>query len=114
METGEEFAVKIIDKTEDPESNKHILAEIGFLNRLGFHPNISMTLHAKGCFTCCLVRIGGSLMCMHVAVRLNDSFETESHFFLVFELAKTGELFELLTEKVFVPEDIARYSVLLS
>lgn len=42
------------------------------------------------------------------AVRLNDSYETESHFFLVFELAKTGELFELLTEKVFVPEDVAR------
>ena len=28
----------------------------------------------------------------------------------MFELAKTGELFELLTEKVFVPEDVARYA----
>lgn len=45
VETGEEFAVKIIDKTEDPESNKHIRAEIGFLNRLGFHPNISMSVY---------------------------------------------------------------------
>eukprot|EP01134_Creolimax_fragrantissima_P000625 CFRG0625T1 len=81
IETGEDFAVKIIDKSEDPESNKHIISEIGFLNTLGYHPNI---------------------------IRLYDSYDTEGHFFLVFELAKTGELFELLTEKVFVSEDIAR------
>eukprot|EP00124_Ichthyophonus_hoferi_P000297 Ihof_evm23s10 gene=Ihof_evmTU23s10 len=82
IETGQEYAVKIIDKSEDPEFSTHVIAEIQFLRLLDYHPHI---------------------------VRLNDSFQTESHFFLVFELARCGELFELLTEKVFLPEDVARH-----
>ena len=42
-------------------------------------------------------------------INLVDYFETTNQTFLVFELAPYGELFELLSERVFVSEAIARH-----
>ena len=40
-ETGQEFAVKIIDKSQDAAVQESIMAEVDILSRLPQHPNIS-------------------------------------------------------------------------
>eukprot|EP00127_Corallochytrium_limacisporum_P000374 Clim_evm69s11 gene=Clim_evmTU69s11 len=78
--TGEEFAVKILDKAEHQDMLDLVEAETEILSLLN-HPNI---------------------------IHLEEAFELSTHFFLVFELAEGGELFDLLTEVVYFPEAKAR------
>lgn len=78
--TGEEFAVKIIDKSrvEDADAVRN---EVACLRALGRHPNI---------------------------IHLRDEFDSVSATYLVFELALGGELFDQLTKRVYFSERHAR------
>ncbi|XP_041052697.1 phosphorylase b kinase gamma catalytic chain, skeletal muscle/heart isoform-like [Carcharodon carcharias] len=83
-----EYAVKIIDITSEhltPEELEEICTstaqEIGILKEVSGHPHI---------------------------ISLNDSYESSSFYFLVFDLMKRGELFDYLTEKVTLSEKEAR------
>ncbi|XP_065663622.1 phosphorylase b kinase gamma catalytic chain, skeletal muscle/heart isoform isoform X2 [Hydra vulgaris] len=87
-ETGEEYAVKVIDKfCKRCESVKGIdvvrqfHTEVSILNRLKGHPYI---------------------------ISLKDSFESSAFMYLVLELAKGGELFDYLTKEVTISEKLSR------
>lgn len=87
-DTGQEYAVKIIDisgeKAEDfhADQTKHeTIREINILKMCDGHPNI---------------------------INLHDSFQTPTFIFLVFELCKQGELFDYLTQVVTLSEKRTR------
>lgn len=72
-ETGEEFAVKVVDKTLDKSLESCVRQEIAILQDVSPHDWI---------------------------INLREWFETSVYFFLVFELAPNGELFDQLTKAV--------------
>lgn len=89
-DTGIEYAVKIIDKSQDEAINESIAAEVHVLNYLPKHPNI---------------------------INLKDVFESAAFIFMVFELAPGGELFDYLTHMVKLSEKKTRkimYQILLA
>ncbi|XP_065831221.1 phosphorylase b kinase gamma catalytic chain, liver/testis isoform-like isoform X2 [Oscarella lobularis] len=79
--TGEMFAVKIVDKTQDPDIERAIKEEIRALEDVCPHKHI---------------------------VSLKDSFESSAFFFLIFELAQGGELFDYLTKVIRLSEKKTR------
>uniref|UniRef100_A0A8C5LNC3 phosphorylase kinase n=1 Tax=Leptobrachium leishanense TaxID=445787 RepID=A0A8C5LNC3_9ANUR len=86
--TREEFAVKIIDITGDHLTAEQILElkdstikEIEILRKVDKFPNV---------------------------IQLKDSYESNTFFFLVFDLMKRGELFDYLTEQVTLSEKETR------
>ena len=87
VSTQEEYAVKIIEKSMDEEEDSFIHSEIGILRYLSRYLNEHIIL-------------------------LVDTFETCTHFFLVFELATGGELFQVLTERVCFSEEQAKVLML--
>lgn len=80
-ETGIEYAVKIIDKSQDEAITESIAAEMQVLNYLPRHPNI---------------------------INLQDVFQSSAFMFMVFELAPGGELFDYLTQLVKLSEKKTR------
>lgn len=87
-ETGMEYAVKIIDRYSDKgkmmkgrDEATQVRTEIEALSKVAGHPNI---------------------------IKLVDVYESSAFFFLVFELAQGGELFDYLTKVVTIPEKEAR------
>eukprot|EP00794_Sanderia_malayensis_P014081 gene14081-15550_t len=87
-ESGAEYAVKIIDRYSDKgkmmkgrDEATQVRTEILALSKVAGHPNI---------------------------IRLVDVYESSAFFFLVFELAQGGELFDFLTKVVTIPEKEAR------
>lgn len=87
-ETGKEFAVKIIDRYSEKgkamkgrDEEQQVRSEIETLSRVAGHPNI---------------------------IQLVDVYESTAFFFLVFELAPGGELFDYLTRVVAVSEKETR------
>jgi len=87
-ETGKNYAVKIIDKFskrgEDVKGINvltQVRTEVNALSKLKGHPNI---------------------------ISLKDFYESSAFFFLVFELASGGELFDYLTKEVALPEKVTR------
>ncbi|CAB3256881.1 unnamed protein product [Arctia plantaginis] len=88
-ETGREYAVKIIDLSQESQDgvDTHIMRdatrqEIHILRMVAGHPYI---------------------------IELQDVFESETFIFLVFELCKNGELFDYLTSVVTLSEKKTRY-----
>jgi len=84
-ETGREFAAKIIDLSEDLNSNnirESTLSEVNILRLVAGHPYI---------------------------IELHDVFESSTFIFLVFELCRNGELFDYLTNVVTLSEKKTRY-----
>lgn len=86
--TGEEFAVKIMDISDkgivDEDGlglREQVQREAEILRRVSGHPNI---------------------------VTLHDVYESRTFIFLVFELCRNGELFDLLTSKVRLSEKRVR------
>ncbi|NIG60312.1 phosphorylase b kinase gamma catalytic chain, skeletal muscle/heart isoform [Pontoporia blainvillei] len=87
--TGQEYAVKVIDVTgggsfsseEVQELREATQKEVDILRKVSGHPNI---------------------------IQLKDTYETNTFFFLVFDLMKRGELFDYLTEKVTLSEKETR------
>ncbi len=87
-QTGQEFAVKIMDVSDSGVVDEDGLGlrelvqrEANILKRVSGHPNI---------------------------VTLHDIFESETFIFLVFELCRNGELFDYLTSKVRLAEKRVR------
>ncbi|XP_062502629.1 phosphorylase b kinase gamma catalytic chain, liver/testis isoform-like [Corticium candelabrum] len=71
--TGKQCAVKIVDKTQDQDCERVIRTEMQCLHDVCPHSHI---------------------------IKLEDTFESSTFFFLVFELAENGELFDYLTQVV--------------
>lgn len=80
-ESGQEYAVKIIDKSQDIDIQDSIAAEINVLSFLPKHKYI---------------------------ITLQDVFESPAFIFMVFELAPGGELFDYLTKMVKLSEKKTR------
>eukprot|EP00112_Aurelia_sp_Birch-Aquarium-sp1_P013891 Seg2976.3 transcript_id=Seg2976.3/GoldUCD/mRNA.D3Y31 product="Phosphorylase b kinase gamma catalytic chain skeletal muscle/heart isoform" protein_id=Seg2976.3/GoldUCD/D3Y31 len=87
-ETQKEYAVKIIDRYSDKgkamkgrDEEQQVRTEIQTLSKVAGHPNI---------------------------IKLVDVYESAAFFFLVFELAPGGELFDYLTRVVTIAEKEAR------
>eukprot|EP01136_Pigoraptor_vietnamica_P030704 Opistho-1_new@90312 len=80
-ETREQLAVKIIDRNDERLDEEAIVNEIRVLQALRGHPNI---------------------------IYLRDAFVTSANYYLVFDLASGGELFDKLTEAVHFPEAKAK------
>ncbi|OWF41148.1 phosphorylase b kinase gamma catalytic chain, skeletal muscle/heart isoform-like isoform X2 [Mizuhopecten yessoensis] len=87
-ETGKEYAVKIIDISEEKQqqyqaeqTKQDTIREINILKMCSGHKHI---------------------------IELHDSFETNTFIFLVFELCKQGELFDYLTQVVTMSEKRTR------
>ncbi|XP_065055502.1 phosphorylase b kinase gamma catalytic chain, skeletal muscle/heart isoform-like [Rhopilema esculentum] len=87
-ETGREFAVKIIDRYSEKgkamkgrDEEQQVKTEINTLGRVAGHQNI---------------------------IKLVDVYESAAFFFLVFELAPGGELFDYLTRVVTISEKETR------
>jgi len=78
-ETGQEFAAKIIDLSDEKDSTvlEATKREIEILRAVAGHPYI---------------------------IELHDVFESSTFFFLVFEICKNGELFDYLTSVVTLSE----------
>ncbi|CAG9559441.1 unnamed protein product [Danaus chrysippus] len=88
-ETGKEYAVKIIDLSQESQDgvDTHTMRdatrqEVNILRMVAGHPYI---------------------------IELQDVFESETFIFLVFELCKNGELFDYLTSVVTLSEKKTRY-----
>ncbi|KAG8238866.1 hypothetical protein J437_LFUL017668 [Ladona fulva] len=87
-ETGNEYAAKIIDLSNDPNDaeGKSMLEatiqEVNILRMVAGHPYI---------------------------IELHDVFESSTFIFLVFELCRNGELFDYLTTVVTLSEKKTRY-----
>jgi len=86
-----ELAVKIIDKFSDKGADvkgidiaTQVKNEVKTLSKLKGHPHI---------------------------INLEDFYESSAFLFLIFELAKGGELFNYLTKEVTIPEKICRRMV---
>ncbi|XP_053563426.1 phosphorylase b kinase gamma catalytic chain, skeletal muscle/heart isoform isoform X1 [Bombina bombina] len=86
--TREDFAVKIIDITGDhltaeqiEELRESTIKEIDILRKVSDHPYV---------------------------ILLKDSYESNTFFFLVFDLMRRGELFDYLTEQVTLSEKETR------
>jgi calcium/calmodulin-dependent protein kinase I len=69
--TGDEYAIKIIDKNDLAENRESILTEISILKNVS-HPNI---------------------------IRLHQIFESKKKIYLVTELLEGGELFDMIVER---------------
>ena len=85
-DTGEQFAVKIIDKLcknkgEEVDIKSEVYKEVNALYHLRSHPSV---------------------------ITLVDFYENSAFLFLVFELATGGELFDYLTREVTLAEKICR------
>uniref|UniRef100_A0A0X3PEF4 phosphorylase kinase n=1 Tax=Schistocephalus solidus TaxID=70667 RepID=A0A0X3PEF4_SCHSO len=84
-ETKEEFAVKILDLNSGVDTSAVLRAEcmreVSILKAIAGHPNI---------------------------IKLQDVFVGEAYVFLVFELCKSGELFDYLTKMVTLSEKRTR------
>lgn len=87
--TGQEFAVKIMELSQDKDSDdsaeelrNETKKEIKILRMCAEHENI---------------------------INLHDSFEGEAFIFLIFELCKKGELFDYMTEVVTLSEKRTRH-----
>ncbi|BFZ22328.1 hypothetical protein BsWGS_25367 [Bradybaena similaris] len=75
-DTGQEFAIKVIDKAKLKGKNHMVENEIDIL---------------KDC-------------CHHNIVRLYEEYETTNRIYLVMELVKGGDLFDAITQNVKFPE----------
>ena len=85
-ETDVEYAVKIIDKSQDEAITESITAEMQVLNYLPKHPNISefnCMLYIQGFIT-----LVYDFICEfpQLAVSLKDVFESSAFIFMIFEL----------------------------
>lgn len=80
-ETGLEYAVKIIDRSQEEAITESIQAEIDVLNSLPPHKHI---------------------------INLQDVFDSQAFIFMVFEIAAGGELFDYLTQMVKLSEKKTR------
>jgi phosphorylase kinase gamma subunit len=80
-ETGQEYAVKIVDKSQEESIIESISVEMQVLRTLPDHKHI---------------------------INLLDVFESEAFVFMVFELATSGELFDYLTKMVKLSEKRTR------
>uniref|UniRef100_A0A0N5B129 Protein kinase domain-containing protein n=1 Tax=Syphacia muris TaxID=451379 RepID=A0A0N5B129_9BILA len=78
--SGEEFAIKLVDKHEPGHTRSRILREVGTFNLCKGHPNI---------------------------VQLQEWFEDEDYFYLVFEKMRGGPLLNHIQQKGFFTEQEA-------
>jgi len=77
LEDNQEYAIKVIDKTIlKPEEKDFILMETSIMKFLD-HPNV---------------------------IKLHDTIETKTHYYIVTEIVKDGDLFDYIITKEFLEE----------